>query len=115
MKQQQKKKKNLFAFHKCLVSVIANQPQQPAYLSGLLPNDQVFDDDPDDVEMPPPPSIKRIKIKKEQNKEEFDDNEDQENEEEEEEEINNGDDSEIKQDEPIDNPFLRPVKYPSTP
>lgn len=92
--------------------MIANKPQQPAYLSALLPNDQVFDDDPDDAEMPVR-SSKKIKIKKEvQIKEDFDENEEQEDEEE---EINNLDESDLKQDEPIDNPFLRPVKYPAAP
>lgn len=90
--------------------VIANKPQQPAYISALLPNDQVFDDDPDDSELPSP--RKKIKIKKEvQIKEDFDENEEQENEEDE--EINNGDESESKQEEPIDNPFLRPIKFPA--
>lgn len=88
--------------------VIANKPQQPAYLSALIPNDQVFDDDIDD-EM----SIARKKIeikKKVQIKEEFD-----ENEEEDEEVVNNIDESDVKQEEPIDNPFLRSVKYPVAP
>lgn len=90
--------------------MIANKPQQP-YISALLPNDQVFDDDPDDTEIPV--TSKKIKIKKDvQIKEEFDESEEQENEEE---EINNGNESEIKQEEPIDNPFLRPVKYPTAP
>lgn len=94
--------------------MIANKPQPPAYFSALLPNDQVFDDDPDDTEIPVP--NKKIKIKKEvQIKEDFDENEEQENEEEEE-EVNNGDESEVKIiEEPIDNPFLRPVKYPVAP
>lgn len=93
------------------VLVIANKPQQPAYFSALLPNDQVFDDDPDETEIPVPSK----KIKKEvQIKEDFDENEEQENEEEEE-EVNNGDESDIKVEEPIDNPFLRPVKYPVAP
>lgn len=48
-------------------------------------------------------------MKKEvQIKEEFEENE-------EDEEINNGDESETKQEETIDNPFLRPVKYPVAP
>jgi len=86
--------------------LIANKPQQPAYFSALLPIDQVFDDDPDDTDIPPP--TKKIKMKKEVRiKDEFDENED--------EELNNLDESETKQEEPIDNPFLRPVKYPVTP
>lgn len=90
--------------------MIANKPQQPAYISALLPNDQVFDDDIDENEIPIP--TKKIKLKKDFDiKEEFDENEEQENEE----EINNGDESEIKLEEPIDNPFLRPVKYPAGP
>lgn len=94
--------------------MIANQPQQPAYLSALLPSDQVFDDDPDDVEMAPPVTSKAVKMKKEvQIKDDFDENEEQENDDEE--EVVNGDESEIKQEELIDNPFLRPVKYPSVP
>lgn len=88
--------------------MIANKPQQP-YISALLPNDQVFDDD---TEIPVP--SKKMKIKNDiQIKEDFDENEEQDNEEEE--EINNGDESETKQEEPIDNPFLRPVKYPAGP
>jgi len=90
--------------------LIANKPQQP-YISALLPNDQVFDDDPDDTEIPV--TSKKIKIKKDvQIKEDFDESEEQENEEE---EVNNGNESELKQEEPIDNPFLRPVKYPTAP
>lgn len=95
--------------------VIANKPQQPAYISALLPNDQVFDDDPDDVEIPVP--SKKMKINKVvQIKEDFDESEEQEQEQEnEEEELNNVDEPEVKQEEPIDNPFLRPVKYPAVP
>lgn len=63
----------------------------------------------------PPPS-KKIKLKKDvQIKEEFDENEEQENENEEEEELVNCEETDIKQEEPIDNPFLRPVKYPVVP
>lgn len=92
--------------------LIANKPQPPAYLSALIPNDQVFDDDPDETELLPP--SKKIKIKTEvQVKEDFDENEEQENDEDE--EVNNGNESETKQEEPIDNPFLRPVKYPAAP
>ncbi|XP_050523926.1 transcription initiation factor TFIID subunit 8-like isoform X2 [Daktulosphaira vitifoliae] len=88
--------------------LIANKPVQPAYLSALLPSDQVFDDESDDSEILR--NNKDIKIKKDVKiKEDFDENDDQENEEDEE---NNIDESEIKQEEPIDNPFLRPVKYP---
>lgn len=50
-----------------------------------------------------------MKIKKEvQIKEDFDENE-------EDEEINNSNESETKQEETIDNPFLRHVKYPVAP
>ncbi|XP_026805201.1 transcription initiation factor TFIID subunit 8-like [Rhopalosiphum maidis] len=95
-------------------ALIANKPQQPAYFSALLPQDQVFDEDPDETEIPAP--SKKIKFKKEiQIKEDFDENEEQENENEEEEEVNNGDETESKPEEPIDNPFLRPVKYPAAP
>jgi len=90
--------------------VIANKPQQP-YISALLPNDQIFDDDPDDTEMPV--TSKKIKMKKDVLiKEDFDENEEQENEED---EVNIGNESDIKQEEPIDNPFLRPIKYPTAP
>lgn len=92
--------------------MIANKPQQPAYISALLPNDQVFDDDTDENEISIP--TKKIKLNKAvEIKGEFDENEEQENDDEE--EINNGDESEIKLEEPIDNPFLRPVKYPAGP
>jgi len=92
--------------------VIANNPPQQPYISALLPNDQVFDDDPDDTEIPT--TSNKINIKTEvQNKEDLDENEEQENEEEE--EINNSNESETKQEEPIDNPFLRPIKYPTAP
>lgn len=99
--------------------MIANKPQQPAYFSALLPQDQVFDEDPDENEIPVP--SKKIKLKKviqahKSTSDEFDENEEQENEnEEEEEEVNNGDEIESKHEEPIDNPFLRPVKYPAAP
>lgn len=90
--------------------MIANKPQQP-YISALLPNDQIFDDDPDDTEMPV--TSKKIKMKKDVLiKEDFDENEEQENEED---EVNIGNESDIKQEEPIDNPFLRPIKYPTAP
>lgn len=97
-----------------MFTVIANKPQQPAYMSALIPSDQVFDEDPDDNELPAP--RKKIKIKKKvQIKEEFDENEELDNEEEEEEVVNNIEESDIKQEEPIDNPFLRCVKYPAAP
>ncbi|XP_050424056.1 transcription initiation factor TFIID subunit 8-like isoform X2 [Adelges cooleyi] len=92
--------------------LIANKPQQPAYLSALLPSDQVFDEDLDEDNDIIPRTNKEVKvtIKKEVKiKEEFDENDYQENEEE-----NNIDESEVKQEELIDNPFLRPVKYPLT-
>jgi len=96
------------------IIVIANKPQQPAYISALLPQDQVFDEDSDETEIPA--SSKKTKFKKDIHiREEFYENEEQENENDDEEEINNGDETESKPEEPIDNPFLRPVKYPAAP
>lgn len=88
-----------------ILSVIACKPQFPSYLSALLPQDQIFDSDPEfQFEQTPPKKKKSEKVEEttEEKKKAL-----------EKAELERNEESSSQQD-TIDNPYLRPGKVPKT-
>lgn len=105
-------------------ALIVPKPEMLPYLC-LVPKDQVFEDDDETLQPSPQKKKKQTPEKKKKKKykkksavqEEEEEEEDEEPEEEEEEEVNEEREqtpmkTEVAENEVIDNPYLRPVKYP---